>query len=114
VTKTAYPALQLEAQRLRLVAGLKALHSRTAAEVTVVFDGADEASGAPASSRQVRVLFSRTGETADEVIRRLARHEPQGRPVVVVSSDKEVVEGVVRAGARAVAAVALTRLLERG
>ena len=114
VTKTAYPALQLEAQRVRLVTGLKALQARTGAEVTVVFDGADEASGAPASSRQVRVLFSRSGETADEVIRRLARHEPQGRPVVVVSSDKEVVEGVLRAGARAVRAVALTRLLERG
>jgi predicted RNA-binding protein with PIN domain len=114
VTKTAYPGLPLEAQRVRLVAGLKALHSRTAAEVTVVFDGADGASGAPASSRQVRVLFSRTDETADEVIRRLARHEPKGRPVVVVSSDKEIVEGVVRAGARAVPAVALTRLLERG
>jgi predicted RNA-binding protein with PIN domain len=116
VTKTGYPGVSLEAQRLRLVAGLKALQARTSVEVTVVFDGADgvgAAAGEPLTSRQVRVLFSRTGETADEVIRRYVRNEPVGRSVVVVSSDKEIIEGVVRSGARAVAARALTRLLER-
>jgi predicted RNA-binding protein with PIN domain len=61
----------------------------------------------------VRLLFSRRGETADEVLRRLARHEPQGRPVVVVSSDREVADGVGAAGATAVPSLALLRLLER-
>jgi predicted RNA-binding protein with PIN domain len=61
----------------------------------------------------VRLLFSRRGETADEVLRRLVRHEPQGRPVVVVSSDREVADGVVAAGASAVPSLALLRLLER-
>ena len=61
----------------------------------------------------VRLLFSREGETADEVLRRLARHEPPGRPVVVVSSDREVADGVRAAGARPVPSAALLRLLGR-
>ena len=115
VTKTAYGTLALEAQRTRLLVGLGALAARTGAEVTVVFDGSDGAVPVKVPSpRGVRLVFSRTGETADEVLRRYARNEPMGRPVVVVSSDKEVAEGVRRAGARAVPAVALVRLLERG
>ena len=47
----------------------------------------------------MRVLFSRKGETADELIRRLVRAEPAGRPVVVISSDREVADGVRRHGA---------------
>ncbi|MFN2537456.1 MAG: NYN domain-containing protein [Mycobacteriales bacterium] len=110
VTKTAYPQLTLEQQRTRLTTGLSALAARTSVEVTVVFDGAD-GHARTAAPRGVRVLFSRTGETADEVLRRLAAHEPQGRPVVVVSSDREVAEGVRRSGARAVASAELVRLL---
>lgn len=114
VTKTGYGALALEAQRGRLLSGLGGLVARTGAEVTVVFDGSDTAVPvALPAPRGVRMLFSRTGETADEVVRRLVRHEPVGRPVVVVSSDKEVVDGVVRAGARAVPSIALVRLLDR-
>lgn len=114
VTKTGYAELALEAQRSRLLAGLGALAARTGAETTLVFDGVDRAAPlAPAAPRGVRLLFSRQGETADEVLRRLVRNEPPGRPVVVVSSDKEVADGVRRAGARPVAARALLRLLER-
>jgi hypothetical protein len=60
------------------------------------------------------VLFSKPGEIADELIRRLVRAEPAGRPLVVVSSDREVADGVRRAGARAVPAAALVRRLDRG
>jgi predicted RNA-binding protein with PIN domain len=59
------------------------------------------------------VLFSRAGETADEVVRQLVRAEPVGRPVVVVSSDREVADGVRRSGAHAIGAVALVRRLGR-
>jgi hypothetical protein len=50
---------------------------------------------------------------ADDVIRQLVHAEPPGRPVVVVSSDQEVVRDVVREGARSVASAALSRLLAR-
>lgn len=57
--------------------------------------------------------FSRTGQTADELIRQLVRAEPQGRPVVVVSADREVADGVRKAGARPVASVLLLNRLSR-
>jgi predicted RNA-binding protein with PIN domain len=63
--------------------------------------------------RGVRVLYSQPGVIADDVNRDLVAAEPRGRPLVVVSSDRAVVDDVVRAGARAVAAAALARLLAR-
>jgi predicted RNA-binding protein with PIN domain len=115
VTKTGYPDLPLDQQRSRLVAGLVALVARSGAEVTCCFDGATVAGHVPSMSRRgVRVLFSKPGEIADELIRRLVRAEPEGRPVVVVSSDREVADGVRRHGARPVSAAALVRRLDRG
>lgn len=112
VTKGAYGTLPLEAQRLRLLAGLATLAAQTHAEITCVFDGAERPTALAAPSpRGVRLLFSAGGETADELIRRLVRAEPPGRPVVVVSSDREVADGVRRAGARPLPSIALARRL---
>src|SRR3954447_22808503 len=114
VTKTGYPQMPLEKQRLRLLGGLSVLAAQTGAEMTCVFDGAERA--APvllAPPRGVRVLFSKPGVTADEVIRQLARAEPPGRPVVVVSTDREVADGVAKAGARPVASVVLLKRFSR-
>lgn len=98
VTKTGYPTMPLEKQRLRLLGGLAMLAAQSGAEMTCVFDGAELV--APvllAPPRGVRVLFSKPGVTADELIRQLVRAEPPGRPVVVVSTDREVADGVARA-----------------
>ncbi len=114
VTKTGYPTMPLEKQRLRLLGGLSGLAARTGAEVTCVFDGAELA--APvllAPPRGVRVLFSKPGVTADELIRQLVRAEPPGRPVVVASTDREVADGVAKAGARPVASLLLLKRLSR-
>ncbi|WAU80133.1 NYN domain-containing protein [Streptomyces sp. Qhu-G9] len=115
VTKTGYPQMPLEKQRLRLLGQLSQLAAQTGAEVTCVFDGAELA--APvllAPPRGVRVLFSKPGVTADELIRQLVRAEPPGRPVIVVSTDREVADGVASAGARPVASVVLLKRLSRG
>ncbi len=114
VTKAAWPELSLERQRDRLLGGLAPMAARSGAEVTVVFDAAG-ASDRPLVNRPrgVRVLFSSPGVIADDVIRDLVEAEPPGRPVVVVSSDAEVVRDVLRAGARTAAALALSRLLAR-
>jgi predicted RNA-binding protein with PIN domain len=115
VTKTGYPALSLSEQRLRLLGGLAVLAAQSGAEITCVFDGADLATPVPLTApRKVRVLFSRPGETADELIRRLVRAEPPGRAVTVVSTDREVADGVRAAGARPVPATMLLRRLARG
>ena len=114
VTKTAWPELSLERQRDRLLGGLAPLASRRGAEVTVVFDAADTRDRPLVNRpRGVRVLYSREGVIADDVIRELVAAEPMGRPVVVVTSDNAVVADVVRDGARACGAAALTRLLAR-
>ncbi|MEW2121295.1 NYN domain-containing protein [Streptomyces sp. NPDC005474] len=115
VTKTGYPQMPLEKQRLRLLGQLSQLAAQTGAEVTCVFDGAELA--APvllAPPRGVRVLFSKAGVTADELIRQLVRAEPPGRPVIVVSTDREVADGIAKAGARPVASVVLLKRFSRG
>lgn len=115
VTKTAYPSLSLHEQRVRLLRGLGSIAARTGAEVTCVFDGAELGGPVPVPQHKgVRVLFSRPGEIADELIRRLVAAEPQGRPVIVVSSDREVADGVRRSGARPVPSAMLVRALARG
>lgn len=113
VTKRGFNEISLEQQRGRLVKELSGLAAQTKAEVTVVFDGADRMHGLPTPPRGVRVLFSRKGQTADELIRRLVRAEPDGRPVVVISSDREVADGVRRAGAYPLSADTLLRRLAR-
>ena len=114
VSKSAGPTLSLERQRERLVGGLAPLVARSGAEVTVVFDAADSEDRPPVNRpRGVRVLFSPVGVIADDVIRELVDAEPQGRPLVVATSDQEVARDVARSGARVVAASALTRLLLR-
>ncbi len=117
VTKTGYGEQSLEVQRGRLLAGAGALAARTGIELTLVFDGAGlEGARAPVTvaPRGVRLLFSGPGQTADDVLRELVRAEPPGRPLVVVSSDREVADDVRREGARAVPSRALLALLDRG
>ncbi|WP_232237874.1 MULTISPECIES: NYN domain-containing protein [Actinoalloteichus] len=111
VTKTGYPELTLAAQRERLAQQLGALAARTGAEVTVVFDGADVVSVPTVVSRGTRVLFSDPGVSADDVIRALVAAEPEGRPVVVATSDRAVADSVRRRGAHPVpSAILLARL----
>jgi predicted RNA-binding protein with PIN domain len=87
------------------------LQSRSNAEVTVVFDGGTRPPAQPRTPRGVRVLFSAPEESADDLIRRLVAAEPAGRPLVVVTSDKQIVTDVRRAGAWTVpSAVLLQRL----
>ncbi len=113
VTKRGFGDVSLEQQRGRLVAGLGGLTAQSGAEVTAVFDGAEKMIALPSPPRGVRVLFSRKGETADELIRQLVRAEPAGRPVVVISSDREVADGVRRHGAYPLSADTLLRRLAR-
>lgn len=111
VTKTGYPELSLSDQRERLTRQLAALAARTSAEVTLVFDGAGVVAVPTTAPRGVRVLFSDPGVLADDVIRALVTAEPEGRPVVVVTSDRAVADSVRRRGAHPVpSAVLLARL----
>jgi predicted RNA-binding protein with PIN domain len=110
VTKAGYGELPLADQRTRLIGALAAVASRSGAEITVAFDGGQRPPAMPPTPRSVRVLFSAPDEIADDLIRRLVAAEPSGRPLLVVSSDKQVALDVGRAGAwTADAAVLLAR-----
>jgi predicted RNA-binding protein with PIN domain len=114
VTKTAWPNSPLHSQRQRLVTALGALVAQRRVEVTVVFDGAELSGPVQLTPpRGVRVRFSPAGVIADEVIRQLVRAEPPGRPIVVVSSDREVAESIVQLGARALSAASLIARIAR-
>jgi predicted RNA-binding protein with PIN domain len=113
VTKRGFGDLSLEQQRTRLVAALAGIAAQSGAETTVVFDGAEKINAMPGIPRGLRVLFSRKGQTADELIRALVRAEPPGRPVVVISSDREVADSVRRHGAYPLSADTLLRRIAR-
>jgi len=98
LARTLWPGCEPEEERRRTVALLEELHARTGIGVLVVFDGVDDAV-APVASRHIRVRFSPTGVTADDVIVDLAHDLPADQPVVVVSSDREVADGARDGGA---------------
>ena len=113
VTKRGFGDVSLEQQRGRLIGALGGIAAQVGSEVTVVFDGAEKLVALPPAPRGVRVLFSKKGDTADELIRQLVRAEPAGRPVVVISSDREVADGVRRHGAYPLSADTLLRRIAR-
>ncbi|GAA1552133.1 NYN domain-containing protein [Kribbella hippodromi] len=114
VTKTAWPNSPLHSQRQRLVTALGALVAQRRIEVTVVFDGAELSGPVQLNPpRGVRVRFSPAGVIADDVIRQLVRAEPPGRPVVVVSTDREVADSIIKLGARALSATSLIARIAR-
>lgn len=114
VTKQAWPASPLDAQRIRLMQALAPLVARTGAETTVVFDAAAvpgaarHVAGAP---RGVRVVFSPAGVIADDVIRELVAAEPAGRVVLVVSDDQAVARDIALSGGRPVPTPVLLQAL---
>ena len=114
VSMSAWPSLSLEDQRTRLLRGLAPVVARTRVEATVVFDAASSAARPVVTTpRGVKVVFSPEGVIADRVISDLVAVEPEGRVVIVVSSDQEVARDASAAGARSVAAEALVGLLAR-
>jgi len=112
VSKSAWPTAPLEEQRNRLASRVAALVAGRGIETTIVFDGADLLHPPTvASPRVLRVLFSPPGVIADDTIRHLVSAEPVGRPLVVVSTDREVAESVSKMGARSVTSQALIAVL---
>jgi uncharacterized protein len=98
-------ARDLEAGREALLQTLSDYRRRRPQhKITVIFDGWQ--GGALQESRDlcqgVGVIYSRRGERADEVIKRFLARE--GRKVVMVSSDRELQDCAVKAGATWVAA----------
>ncbi|MDP2168445.1 MAG: NYN domain-containing protein [Thermodesulfovibrionales bacterium] len=79
----------LEAQRQKLIEILSAYKKGKAHEITVVFDGWK--SGGPTETRTVQggveVVYSRLGEKADAVIKRMLTSQRQH---IVITSDRDI------------------------
>lgn len=102
-------AASLEAGRRALLARVASVARSSPDRFTVVFDGAPGFGAATAGGR-VDVVFSRPPESADDVLRRLARQAGAGG-AVVVSSDRAVADAARRVGCAAVSAEAFLTAL---
>lgn len=92
----------LEAGRKALVHLLAGYRRARGHRITIVFDG--WLGGPPQEERDreagIDIIYSRRGEKADEVIKRLARQHAD--ETLVVTSDRPVMDAVIRAGVTAV------------
>jgi predicted RNA-binding protein with PIN domain len=112
LARAAWTGLAPEEERRRTVALLEEVQARSNGTVVVAFDG-DGSVVAPLASKHVRVRFSATGQTADDLIGELVAAVPATQPVVVVSSDREVMADAERLGATSVGSEHLLRACGR-
>jgi hypothetical protein len=99
VAKLGWPGLELAEQRRVLLDVAEDAARRHGTDLTVVFDGADVVGATADQRRLVRVVFSPSGVSADDVIRGEVDRLPASRHVVVVTNDAEIVAAVRAAGA---------------
>jgi predicted RNA-binding protein with PIN domain len=82
--------IQLQMERDRLIDQLSTYRNHRQLEITVVFDGWQ--GGWPTEQKErkkgVEIIFSKVGEKADEVIKRLVKERGSG--VTVITSDREI------------------------
>lgn len=88
-----------EAARDELIHWLTRYHDATGTPISVFFDGASQFRGsAVESTPEVEILFSRAGQTADEMIERVThRLRPYG-DVLVVTDDRAEQDTVIALG----------------
>ena len=109
-----YERISLEEGRRALIR-FAALYKRSKGhKVTVVFDGWE---GGPADEERDRqegidIVYSRRGEKADDVIKRMVQH--RGEECAVVTSDRDIADFVSRRGGTAVSSQEFEALVDRG
>ncbi len=92
----------LEEGRNELIRRLSNFKKKRRHEITVVFDG--WISGSPVEERQkeggITIIYSKKGEKADEVIKRIAKKSD--REIIVVTSDRGIADSISRNGGVAI------------
>jgi predicted RNA-binding protein with PIN domain len=108
-----YERISLEEGRRALVRSLADYRKLRGHRITIVFDGWE--GGSPGEERDraggVDIIYSRLGEKADEVIKRLVA--AGGEEILVVTSDREIVTFAARRGKTSIASLAFAERLER-
>ncbi len=108
-----YERLSLEAGRNALARSVSRYKKQRGHKVTIVFDGWQ---GGPVEEERdklsgIDIIYSRKGEKADEVIKRMV----QGRAeeLVVVTSDRDIADFVSHRGGTAISSHDFDELMER-
>jgi hypothetical protein len=104
-----------ERARNELIRVLTCYHDATGEPVTVIFDGAGAGRGRPKDEQggAVEVLFSRAGQTADEMIERAAhRFQERGHEVLAVTDDNAVRDMVTGFGGATAGCANFIRMIE--
>ena len=98
-----YERKSLEAGRNALIARLVEYRKKKSHNITVVFDGgkSDFLDEGRDREGKINIIYSRWGERADDVIKRLAAQT--AGDVIVVSSDREISSFVTQLGKTALA-----------
>lgn len=111
-TLRGYERISLEAGRQALVRSLADYRKHRGHRITVVFDG--WVGGSPQEERDraggLDIIYSRLGEKADEVIKRLLAKGSE--EIMVVTSDREIVNFAARRGKTSIASAAFSSLLD--
>jgi uncharacterized protein len=93
-----YERRSLEEGRRALIAKLAEYETKKGHKITVVFDGGESGWADEGRDREgkINIIYSRNGERADDVIKRVAEHTME--ETIVVSSDREISSYVTRLG----------------
>jgi predicted RNA-binding protein with PIN domain len=102
VAKLGWPALELDQQRDQCVRAAENLAKRWNMTMTIVFDGASIEGAHTSTRRRVRIMYSPTGVSADDVLRAEVKAADAAKPVVVVTNDRAIISDVRAAGANTV------------
>jgi hypothetical protein len=97
VTKQHQPNLDLEGQRAWLVRTLATLAARRRVRPRAVFDGEGVGSRPASGQREVEVVFTPAGVTADDEL--VLSVEATDEPVTVITDDRDLTARLVAAGA---------------
>jgi hypothetical protein len=103
----------LEAGRRALILALAEYKRKKGHNITLVFDGWESGSAQEEHDRQgnINIIYSRRGEKADEVIKRVADQSPE--ETIVVSSDREIVSYVNRRGKTSLSSIEFETLMSQ-
>ena len=95
----------LEAGRNRLLETLSEYNKTNSHRITVVFDGWQDGSPHEEQFRRdgIDIVYSRKGEPADDVIKRMTRQVD--REILVVTSDRDIASTVTKAGGVALSSI---------
>jgi Predicted RNA-binding protein containing a PIN domain len=108
-----YERYSLEEGRKALIRSISLYKKQRGHKVTVVFDGWQ---GGPVEEERdklsgIDIIYSRKGEKADEVIKRMVQERTE--EIVVVSSDRDIADFVSRRGGTAISSQEFEVLMGR-